>query len=53
MQLESSEHEREHDQTFLKQMGITADKVVYPEHDSRDDELTEFQRRFSNSEKLK
>jgi hypothetical protein len=41
-----SEQEREYDRNFLEQMGITANKVVYPEPVSTDDEFLELQWRI-------
>jgi hypothetical protein len=41
-----TEQEHKHDQEFLKQMGITSNKLVYPEHASTGDELVEIQWRI-------
>lgn len=40
-----TEQERNDDQQFLKQMGITTD-LVYPEHVSTDEELAEIRWRI-------
>jgi len=41
-----TEQEDKHDQQFLKQMGITTNKLVYPEQVSTDDELAEIRWRI-------
>jgi hypothetical protein len=41
-----TEQEQKYDQIFLEKMGITTNKVVYPEQVSADDELVELQWRI-------